>query len=102
MGQLGHPWPGVGPVVESGGIEIRAVRPYEGVYFGVDHDPFEDRDVTKRTVQITAQHGPKIDLLYCPVVELDIEDERFDDLERRDAIDGVVRSQGRPTSTARS
>lgn len=78
--RCGRPGAGSGPVVERGGVEIRSVRPDRRVGFRVDPDSFERRDVTKGAV----------DSASCAVVEPDVQHERTDDGERRDAAERAV------------
>ena len=82
-------------------IEIRAVRPDEGVRIRVDRDLLEDAHIAKRAVQLPAQDRLKIDCSLCPVIEPNIQHERTDDGERDDAVEGVIHLN-LLTATARS
>ena len=90
LGQLDHSRSRIGPVVKRRGVEVRTVRPDEGVCIRVDRDPLEHRDVAKRAVQFPPQYGLEIDCSLCPVIEPDVQYERTCDGERNDAVDGVV------------
>jgi len=57
------------PIVESGGIEVRSIGPYQSVDLRIDLDLTEQLGVLERTEDLAFQHGPKIDDLNGIVLE---------------------------------
>ena len=82
-----------GPIVESGGVEVSAVRPDEHMRFRIDSDPIEQRLIPKRSVQFSPQNRLKIDDLFRSVVKDDAQRIRSDNLETHDAANRVCHRQ---------
>ena len=78
--------------MQGGGIEIGSVRPYKSVRHRINRDSFKHVYVAKRAVQLSAQDGPEVNPLSCPVAESDVQHERTGYGERRDATESVIHS----------
>src|SRR5207244_10628466 len=81
LGLLGRPLPCATrerlavarPVVQCGGVEVRAVRPDQGVHLGIDAHLAKNRRIAQRAVQCSGEHGLEVDSLRSAVIELDTE-----------------------------
>ena len=51
------------------GIEIRSVRPNQGVSFRIDFDSAEQLEIAQRSEDLAGQNRTKIDGLFCLIVE---------------------------------
>lgn len=80
--------------MKRGWIEVRTVRPYEGIGFRVDRNPIEQRRVSKGAIHLALEDRTKIDLLRDPVGELHNQREWCDDPEAGDSMNRVPRSHG--------
>lgn len=78
------------PIVERGGIGIRAIGPDEGVHLWIERDLVEQRQIAQRTVQLAGQDGPKIYGLFCAVIELDAKCVWGNDLKSDHAVDWMA------------
>src|SRR5947199_4696912 len=98
LGLLGRPLPcatrerlAVGrPVVQCGGVEIRAVRPYQGLHLGIDAHLAKNRWIAQRAVQRSGEHRLEVDSLRSAVIELDMECIRPNDVDATHAVDGMA------------
>ena len=77
------------PVVERGGIEIRAVGPDQGMHLWIENDLVEQRQIAQGTVQLAGQDGLKVYGLFRAVIELDEERVWGDDIESDHAVSGM-------------
>src|SRR6266550_4161668 len=98
LGPLGRPLPcatrerlAVGrPVVQCGGVEVRAVRPDQGVHLGIYAHLAKDRRIAQRAVQCSGEHRFEVDSLRSAVIELDTECMRPNDFDTMHAMDGMA------------
>src|SRR5439155_8421996 len=74
------------PVVQRGGVEIRAVRPNEGVHFGIDAHLLKDRRIAQWSVQRSGEHRLEVDGLGSAVIEPDPQHLEADHLDTTDAM----------------
>jgi len=72
--------------VESGWVEVSAVRPDECLRLGVHPDLIEELGLGKRAEYLAGQDGSKIDLLGRSVQEPDPQGERSNPLESGDCV----------------
>ncbi len=69
----------LGPIVECGGVEIRAIGPGESVHLGIERDLVEDREVAQESIQLPLKNRAKIDHPGESIGELDVQPVRPDD-----------------------
>src|SRR2546428_1502888 len=98
LGPLGRPLPcatrerlAVGrPVVQCGGVEVRAVRPDQGLHLGIDAHLAKNRWIAQRVVQRSGEHRLEVDSLRSAVIKLDMEGIRPNDVDATHAVDGMA------------
>src|SRR5262249_57671489 len=78
------------PVVQGGGIEVGAVGPDERVRFAVEGDCVELLEIAQGAVELAFEYGSKIDRADEAVFKFDPESVWARDLDRPNAIDGVL------------
>ena len=59
------------PVMQHGGIEIRAIRPDKGRHFRVYADLLKDHQVLERAVQVSSENRAKINRLFGVIGKAD-------------------------------
>jgi len=67
--------------VQCGGVEVRAVRPDQGLHLGIYAHLAKDRRIAQRAVQYSGEHGLEVDGLRRAVIELDTDCMRPNDLD---------------------
>ena len=70
-----------GPIVQRGGIKIRAIRPHLGVHFWINSHLVENIEIVQRRIQFSGKHRLKIDCLSDSVVKAQSQPVRSDDLK---------------------
>ena len=71
-----------GPVVEGGGIKVGAIRPDEGVAFGIEPHGSKEFLFSQGTEKLAAEHGQKVNFLDRSVVEAHSQ-ARFEEASRK-------------------
>lgn len=71
-------------------VEVRAVRPDQGVDFGVYADLIEQFSFLQRPVEVTFQNRPKVYCLLRLIIEPYAQGVRADDLDRFDAVNRMA------------
>ncbi len=74
------------PIVESGWIEVSAVRPHERLRLGVETDLIENPGLRKTAEYLSYQDRPKIDLLGRSVLEPDPQGEGSNPVKSDDCV----------------
>jgi len=77
------------PIMERGRIEIRAVRPDQGLDLGIDPHLIENRQVPQRAEKLAGKHRLKVDDLFGGIVKFHAQGIGGFDLERPDAVQWV-------------
>ena len=67
--------------MQCGGVEVRAVRPDQGLHLGIYAHLAKDRRIAQRAVQYSGEHGLEVDGLKRAVIELDTDCMRPNDLD---------------------
>src|SRR6266436_9311472 len=87
------------PVVQRGGVEVRAVRPDQGVHLGIDAHLAKNRRIAQRAVQCSGEHTLEVDSMRSAVIELDTGCMRPNDFDTMHAMDGMAHASS-PASQA--
>src|SRR2546425_12142064 len=77
------------PVVQSRGIEVRAIRPDQRLHFGINPYLIEEREITQRLIQFPSQDGMEIDRLLRAVIKPHPQGMGGHDLKRHDTVNGM-------------
>lgn len=74
------------PVAQGGRVEVRFIGPDDRVNVRVDRHGIETVQIAECTVQLTLEHGAKVDRAHQTIGECDFEAIRPGDLESRDPV----------------
>ncbi len=77
------------PIVQGGGIEIRAIGPDQCVNLGIQHDLFKEVQVAQRPVELALEDGAEINFPAQAVVKTDLQGVWPEDGERLHLAKGV-------------
>lgn len=85
------------PIVQRRGIEVRAIRPDDGVNFGINSNLIEKFQITQRAVKLAAQNRLEVDHLLGFIFKLQLQRVRADNSCALHEVDCVFTQAFVPT-----
>lgn len=80
----------LGPIVECGGIEVSAARPYDRVYLRIERDLSKSSRVAQGTIKLALENSAQINGPAQAIVESQAQGVGLDALDRCDSVNRVI------------